>query len=918
MSVRSSIIREADEIKLERQVVSPRSFLGNIWDSFQKPVIPLIFACIAFPIIIWVPALFFIATIIYFVLQLAVNIKPDVLPIHLPLGAGKEDLHDPKPGGKGWYLARGSFYIGYCRITNSEIWANFKALTQHFLIFGTTGAGKTESIVSYIANYLSVGSGVAFQDAKAAPKAMFQVATFCRIFGRDFSFRVTNYIKSQNPEDIDPASRSSNDAGIFARGTPDSNTQLLVSLMPPSGSDNAIFAEKAIALVSAIMPGLNDLRNQGKVQIDPSIIRRHMGFKEFVSLCHNNFISKTSRDALVGYLESLAGYDDKKPIDKQHEEVTRQFGFAQAYFTRALASLSDTYGHIYLTGQGEIDYQDAVLNGRILMTLLPSMSKSGEELANLGKIVLTATRNGMVVGLGTVFEGSAERVVHNLPTNSDIPYGVMNDENAYMLVEGQEMINAQARGLGFGVLTGTQDVSGMLLSIEKTTKQIMANSAFKQIMFLDDEDTTNLACELSGEASVLTRGNYQIEGSVGNVYASGNISMEKRYRLNATAIKKQELGQAFIMYQGRIHETQVFNHGIQEKHADPRMCYLKNWWPVRMAKIHVPSAEELAKIISIDPLPEWIELSEMVSDESRALLSEMTIYFGSMISMAKIQARVAADPRLAIFHEQGASQVKAKSPLTILDDISDSSKGAQQKDMMTGVLSIIHEASVTTPREVVEVFIKLAADRDAPDRQIRIAAGKTGIEGFLDGNDGLPFVPNDDDSGRGTGSGGGAHMHEQAPESVDSMLDAWLDGPGDASHSIGLLNDPTSPPPHIVEPEISYVADDDDMPYQDDQFADEVPSAFASRADKSEMAMVVERNLMLMPWMNNVVDYSATRNNLVEIETYLNGDDEDSAIEAVDQSMEILANKMEYPTTPMDDLKIPNLTLIRSLLDKPS
>lgn len=191
--------------------------------------------------------------------------------------------------------------------------------------------------------------------------------------------------------------------------------------MPPSSGDNKIFGERAVALVAAEMPALTDLRELGKLQIDPGVIRRYMSFKAFASLFRDNNISKRSRDALQAYLESLPGYDEKKDINDQPEEVTRQFGFAQAYFTRSLASLSDTYGHIYLVGQGEIDYQDAVLNGRILLTLLPSMEKSGEELANLGKIVLTATKNGMVVGLGTVFEGSVDDIVHNLPTNSEIP-----------------------------------------------------------------------------------------------------------------------------------------------------------------------------------------------------------------------------------------------------------------------------------------------------------------------------------------------------------------------------------------------------------------------------------------------------------------------------------------------------------------
>lgn len=900
----SSIIHKNQEINLSKVIVDHRSIAKKMWDALQAPYLPLVFAVVAAPVIIFSPAWFFAASVMYYVLQIAVNVKDDVLPIHLPLGANKPDKNDPKPGrNSGWYTSRGSFYLGVCRNTGLEIWANFKALTQHFLIFGTTGAGKTESIVSYIVNYLSVGSGAAMNDAKAAPKAMFQLATFCRIFGRDFDFRVTNYIRSQNPDDKDPASRSSNDAGIFARGTPESNTQLLVSLMPTSGGDNKIFSERAIALVAAIMPGLNDLRNLGKIQIDPAVIRTFMGFEEFVGLCHNNFISKSSRDALVGYLRSLSGYDPKKDISKQTEEVTRQFGFAQAYFTRALASLSDTYGYIYLTGQGEIDYQDAVLNGRILLTLLPSMEKSGDELANLGKIVLTATRNGMVVGLGTVFEGSAEKVVHNLPTNSDIPYGIMNDENAYMLVEGQEMINAQARGLGFGVLTGTQDAPGMLLNIEKTTKQIMANSAFKQFMYLDDDDTTKLACELSGEATVLVRNSYKHDGSLGQVVASENISAEKRYRLTATAIKKQEMGQSYLLYRGVIHETQVFNHGIQEKHSDPKLCYLKHWWPVRMAKVHVPSQEEMNKLLRIHALPEWLDLADMIKDESRALLREMTIYFGSMIAIRQIQKRVAGNPELRRLARETMQGEVAVTPLQVLADVD------KPQDHITGVLKAIKEAATVSPADVVLLFKSIAENREGPQKQIRIAAAQSGIGDFLTDNADLTFDYESDDTATRGGSGGGLSPRHEAPSlDMDSILDGYLGADDGQLHPQSV---PAAAVPLALGDYLHYQPDDFDV------MADEVPSSFSSRPDKSDMAKMVEQNLSLMPWMANVVDYSATRGDLIDAEAYFNGDDGEAAEASVDEGLSLLASKMSYPITPMDHASPPNLTLIRSLLSAP-
>jgi hypothetical protein len=148
---------------------------------------------------------------------------------------------------------------------------------------------------------------------------------------------------------------------------------------------------------------------------------------------------------------------------------------------------------------------------------------------------------------------------------------------------------------------------------------------------------------------------------------------------------------------------------------------------------------------------------------------------------------------------------------------------------------------------------------------------------------------------------------------MDHMLDAYFDGVPDGMPEAVPLE-----AYHQSEPAADYNLADFGNDSFDDDFADEVPSGFASREDKSEMAMVVERNLALMPWMSNVVDYSATRNDLVDTEAFFNGDDFETAEVDVDAGMDLLATRMSYPTTPMDNITTPNLTLIRSLLEKPS
>lgn len=893
----NDVIRQEHEIKQSRTIIDPRSFWTRLWDTLEKPWLPLAWAILSLPLILLWPALIMPLMVVQFILWLAVVSKPDTLPIHLPMESGAIDKNDPKPGdNQGYYKARGSFFLGRCLGTGIEIWLSFKALTQHFLLFGTTGSGKTESMVSYLVNYLSVGSGVAFQDAKAAPKAMIQLATHCRIFGRDDDFRVTNYITGNTSNARDPAERLSNDAAVFARGSAESNTQLLVALLPPSEGDNKVFAERAVALVSAVMPALVDLRDQSRIQIDPSTIRKFMGFKQFAELYRNNFIRKSSRDAMVAFLESLPGFDDQKDIAKQPDEVTRQFGFAFSYFTRSLASLSDTYGHIYLTALGEIDYQDSVLNGRILLTLLPSMEKSGEELSNLGKIVLTATRNGMVVGLGTVFEGSADDIVHNLPTNSDIPYGVFNDENAYMLVEGQEMINAQARGLGFGVLTGTQDAPGMLENISRTTKQIMANSAIKQIMYLDDAETTKLACEFSGEAQVMVRNRFTYKGDLGNIYADPDVQVEKKTRLDTTAIRRQGLGQAFIMYQGKIHQTQVFNHGIVERHKDPKMCYLTHWYSVRMPKVRLPDLEMMADLIKSAPdIQEWHELAILVSDDARSMRFELKTYFNSMLRINKVASSYKGNAKLlAMVNDFAGSEDE--------DIVDDSLLG--RNDKLVGLLAKIVKQKPASYRDVPTIISMLAQDESIAEVKLQREADKAGLVLMgLDDYDDTPFEPDqtDDKDGESGKAGGGLKAIDQSAGSpTDELLGAYL------GIDKGLLNnDPLGTSQAAAANEASHAARHHGNATDEQTEDSKGRTTTSGIVATSAMAKAVERNLHNMPWMANAVVYEEVTTAMIDTESFFTGNNE-QAENNVLAGMDMLSQHLIYPET---DIKSAGLNI---------
>lgn len=875
MSRGDGVVRPDLELDPDLQIIDPRTGWERFYDGLEYPW--MIRASAVF-CTLWVflfPGAFWLAVMAHGFVWLAVAEKPDVLPIHLPFGAGRPDEHNPLPGaGLRPGKAEGGFYVGQIigrsNLKGMEVWLGFKSLMQHILLFGTTGAGKTESIVSYLTGCLAIGSGFIFNDAKAAPKAMVQIATILRIFGRDDDMRVINYITGGGArENLDPAARLSNDLAAFAKGSGESITQLLASLMSQSGGDNKIFQERAIALASAVLPALTDLRDQHLLQINPQVIRDHMAFEQVCKLMVRSEISWDSRQALKGYLESLPGFNAEVEAHKQNEQVAVQFGYAQAYFTRTLSSLSDTYGHIYMTGQGEVDWQDAVLHGRCIMTLLPSLEKSGDELANLGKIVLTGVRTSMVVGLGTIFEGSTDDIAYNLPTNTEIPYFVFNDENAYMLTESQDVVNAQARGLGFCVLTGAQDAPGLLENISKTTKQIMANSAIKQIQYLDDKETVELAVSWSGEASVLVKKRYQRFGESGGHHRTRDAEIIERPRLTSTALKALQAGQAYIMYKGKIHYTQIYHHGISEnKTPDPKDCWVQNWFPVRMAKVRLPLEEELAALFERSPRDEYRSAMNLVSAEHRAQIERMTrvIHSGNVFE--------GLGPRSQELVQQVNYQGLALAVYETRDMLTSVS---QVEDML---LALLHDDRLE--------FMQEAAKSATRQRlaQLTMAAAESWDDPFADD----PVdVGEESAGGASTGGAGGPALKARAENAdTQALLADFLPGyePGDAGEH---ADDPFAALPVVQFDEVTQALIDERIATNFDLHA--VTLGYGDSA----IERAVEENLGLMPWFSRVEDVAEAHRGMVQTEMFVLAVDEATARASADASIQMLVEASRYP-----------------------
>ncbi|MDR2456822.1 MAG: hypothetical protein LBE49_09560, partial [Deltaproteobacteria bacterium] len=300
------------------------------------------------------------------------------LPFRLPRLAERPDPGAPMPGRLGYWPSSGIAYLGNEVDGGLELWLGQKDLLTHALIFGTTGSGKTQTLVSLAYNALVTGSGVFYIDPKSSSELPMQIWQLARYLGREDDYRVLNYV---NPT-AEAEGRLTNTNNPFSLGSADALTQLLGSLMPPGEGHgaNSIFADKALGLISGLMHALVDLRDQGHLQLSVGAIRDHLAAEKCVSLLSDRRLGDVAKASLKAALLNC-NYVERKEL-KEQSSFFDQYGYAQSYFGRALSSLTDTYGHIYGVESGEVDFRDVVLSRRILVALLPSMEKSPAELAS--------------------------------------------------------------------------------------------------------------------------------------------------------------------------------------------------------------------------------------------------------------------------------------------------------------------------------------------------------------------------------------------------------------------------------------------------------------------------------------------------------------------------------------------------------
>lgn len=489
------------------------------------------------------------------------------LAFKMPMGSKFKDANNKGPGRSG--KGEGILYMGNVEKTNEEVWFTNDDARTHILYLGTTGSGKTEGLKSMVTNALTWASGFVYIDGKADTDLWSSLSSLVRRFGRDDDLLILNYMTGNSDRRA-----PSNTMNPFSSGSASYLTNMLVSLMPEAEGDNAMWKERAVSLVGSLMPALTWKRDNQDIPTSVSTIREYLNLNNVIKLSRDQALPEKIRFSIKGYLDTLPGYNDAAFDDMGREKPAgpdtpmidtttprQQHGYLAMQFTRSLQSLGDDYGYIFDSQAADVEMVDVVLNRRILVVLIPALEKSGDETANLGKIVAATIKGMMGSTLGATVEGESAAVIENKPTKSSTPFMCVFDEVGYYAAQGMAVMAAQARSLGFCLIYSAQDLPAMEKRVKEEARSITANCNIKIFGKLEDPTQTKEFFEKTvGSSFVMETTGLQLSGDrqTGSYYDNKQAGLQLRARASYDGLRAFKEGQAVIAFGPMVVDTQIF------------------------------------------------------------------------------------------------------------------------------------------------------------------------------------------------------------------------------------------------------------------------------------------------------------------------------------------------------------------------
>lgn len=574
-------------------------------NNMRNVIISHIIIGLIFPIIL--PLILISGLTFYMWWEMSIN--RILMPIRYPAWTKKFDPSSIEDNMPKTMTASGIEFIGVERKgatihTSREIWCSDSDARTHRIYMGTTGAGKTESLLSMLYNPLCWGSGFSMTDGKAQIDVTARIFVMAWMFWREDDVLILNYMRGgqdrfkemiNKPKIGVRKSRVSNTWNPFSTANHETINQIIDSIMEKASGDGAQWQAKAINMKNALVQTIAFLRAKGDMLMSVSAIREMMSLDNMVKLAMRDDIPPAAAAAIRSYLSSgLPGFSWQlaKKGRPQASDTLLQHGYLTGQFTRTLGLMTDTYNDIFGDEIPEFDTQDVILNNRISFTMIPTLEKGVEEAGNLGKMQVASAKMMMSENLGYEIEGDFEDIVDNRQTNTDRPFYLVMDELGYYFAPGIDLMFAQGRSLQIALVAAGQDFQAMAKNNKNEVESMIANTRIKVSLKLEDpKETFEIFQKAAGDAQVAKLSGFEMGEasalqSVGQYRRTQNASIERVSRISLQELKKLGPGDGVMLYADKVIRFKSFNLFMRYKFDKKKVnIRINTFLPIQMAAI---------------------------------------------------------------------------------------------------------------------------------------------------------------------------------------------------------------------------------------------------------------------------------------------------------------------------------------------
>nr|WP_109514250.1 F-type conjugative transfer protein TrbC [Pseudomonas ovata] len=462
--------------------------------------------------------------------------------------------------------AAGILYMGYLRGKDAgrELWLSMDDMTRHILMFGTTGAGKTEALLGYVLGQLSFGKGLIYSDAKAQNDVAAAIASLTRFYGREDDIRHMSFItggrsRAQELLEDNKSRPQTNTINAFGIAEETYIINLMDSMLPPAGNDGG-WQEKARGMIQALVFALvYKSRREGKV-MSQRTIQAHLPLRAMAKLYIQAVEEEWHEEArlpLENYLNTLAGFDLTK-VDSPDEwaaEALNQHGYLIGQFTRMLALFNDTYGHVFARDAGDIDLKDVVHNDRVLMVLIPALELSSTEAATLGRLYVSQLAMILSQDLGEKLEGKPEDIMVIRKYKDRFPFLWIADEVGACYTDKLGELATQVRSLGICLLLAGQEAQRLKSAAGDKVWTLIANMGTRITgKIMDPKDTLEILQLMAGkeyqpEVSGMVRQGGLLGGSWED---SDSLNLREHQKVSVEEVQQLQEGENITLFKGEV------------------------------------------------------------------------------------------------------------------------------------------------------------------------------------------------------------------------------------------------------------------------------------------------------------------------------------------------------------------------------